>query len=47
MDVGIQIIQMLETEKETQKEYEFNFYFKKGIQLLSLQAEDWLIKEVN
>ena len=31
---------MLETEKETQIEYEINFYFKKGIQLLSFQAED-------
>ena len=30
----------LETEKETQIEYEINFYFKKGIQLLSFQAED-------
>ena len=35
-------IQMLETEKETQMEYEINFFFKKSIQLLSFQAEDWL-----
>ena len=45
-DVGIQqwfkSCQMLETEKETQMEYEINFYFKKGIRLLSFQAEDWL-----
>ena len=34
--------EMLETEKETQIEYEINFYFKKGIQLLRFQAEDWL-----
>ena len=32
--------EMLETEKETQIEYEVNFYFEKGIQLLSFQAED-------
>ena len=32
--------EMLETKKETQIEYEINFYFKKGIQLLSFQAED-------
>ena len=33
---------MPETEEETEMEYEINFYFKKGIQLLSFQAEDWL-----
>ena len=33
---------MLEMEKETKMEYEINFYFKKGIQLLSFQTEDWL-----
>ena len=32
--------EMLETEKETQIEYEISFYFKKGIQLLRFQAED-------
>ena len=32
--------EMLETEKETQIECEVNFYFEKGIQLLSFQAED-------
>ena len=38
---------MLETEKETQMEYEINFYFEKGIQLLSFQAEDWLRKKAS
>ena len=37
---GFKSCQMLETEKETQMEYEINFYFEKGIQLLSFQAED-------
>ena len=32
--------EMLETEKETQIEYDINFYFKKRIQLLSFQAKD-------
>ena len=36
---------MLETEKETQMEYEINFYFKKGIRLLSFQAEDFVTFE--
>jgi len=39
---------MLETEKETQMEYEINIYFKKSIQLLSFQAEDdYIWEEVN
>ena len=37
---GFKSCQMLETEKETQMEYEIDFYFKKGIRLLSFQAED-------
>ena len=40
---------MLETEKETQIEYEINFYFKKGIQLLSFRKLkiDYIWEEVN
>ena len=39
---------MLETEKETQMEYEINFYFKKGIRLLSFKLRtDYIWEEVN
>ena len=40
--IQIQIMSNARNGKETQMVYQINFYFKKGIQLLSFQAEEEL-----